>query len=84
MRVCLLIPFGISNYILGGSAVKFLDYAVGSIGILFQVVFYVYIGTTISSVTEVLNGHTSFDTPSIVGMSIGIVIAIFGVIFLSY
>jgi uncharacterized membrane protein YdjX (TVP38/TMEM64 family) len=84
MRVCLLVPFGISNYVLGGSAIRFLDYAVGSIGILFQVVFYVYIGTTISGVTEVLNGHSSFDTTTIVAMSLGIVIAVIGVIFVSY
>jgi uncharacterized membrane protein YdjX (TVP38/TMEM64 family) len=83
MRVCLLVPFGFSNYILGGTAIRFLDYAVGSIGVLFQVVFYVYIGTTISGITEVLNGHTSFDTPTIVAMSVGVVIAIVGVIFIS-
>jgi uncharacterized membrane protein YdjX (TVP38/TMEM64 family) len=35
MRICLLVPFGVSNYILGGSAVRFIDYAVGSIGLLF-------------------------------------------------
>lgn len=84
LRVCLLVPFGISNYVLGGSAVRFIDYAVGSIGILFQLVFYVYVGTTISGVTEVLNGHTSFDKTTIVAMSVGIVVAVFGVIFVSY
>ncbi len=84
MRVCLLVPFGLSNYILGGSAVRFLDYAVGSFGILFQVVFYVYIGTTISGITQIINGHTSFDTPTIVAMSIGIVIALVGVFFVSF
>ena len=83
MRVCLLVPFGFSNYILGGSAVRFVDYTVGSIGILFQVVFYVYIGTTISSVTEALSGHTSFDTTTIIAMSVGILVAVVGVIFVS-
>lgn len=84
MRVCLLVSFGISNFILGGTAVRFLDYAVGSIGVLFQVVFYVCIGTTISGITEVPNGHTSFDTPTIVAISVSIVIAIVGVIFVGF
>jgi len=64
--------------------VRFLDYAVGSFGVMFQVIFYVYIGTTISGITEVLNGHTSFDTSSIIAMSVGILIAIVGVIFISF
>lgn len=63
---------------------RFLDYAVGSFGVMFQVIFYVYIGTTISGITEVLNGHTSFDTSSIIAMSVGILIAIVGVIFISF
>ncbi len=63
---------------------RFLDYAVGSFGILFQAIFYVYIGTTISGITQIINGHTSFDTPTIVAMSIGIVIALVGVFFVSF
>ena len=35
MRICLLVPFGISNYVLRGSAVCLIDYAVGSLGLIF-------------------------------------------------
>ena len=83
MRVCLLVPFGVSNYVLGGSAVLLKDYAIGSLGLIFQSIFYVYIGTTISKVSEALNKGAGINTASIVGFSIGILIAIGGVVYIS-
>ncbi len=47
-------------------------------------VFYVYVGTTLSGVTEALSGHESFNTTSIIAMSIGIAVAIVGAVYVSY
>ena len=50
MRLSLLVPFNVSNYIFGGSAVKLTDYLLGTIGVLPIVLFFVYIGTTMSNI----------------------------------
>ena len=34
MRLSLLVPFNVSNYIFGGSAVKLRDYLFGTIGVV--------------------------------------------------
>ena len=49
MRLSLLVPFNVSNYIFGGSAVKLRDYLIGTIGVLPIALFFVYIGTTMSN-----------------------------------
>ena len=50
MRLSLLVPFNISNYVFGGSSVKYYDFIVGTIGLFPIVLFFVYIGTTMSSI----------------------------------
>ena len=50
MRLSLLVPFNVSNYIFGGSAVKLRDYLFGTIGVLPIALFLVYIGTTMSNI----------------------------------
>ena len=83
MRLCLLIPFNVCNYALGGSAVRFTDYLVGSLAVVVQNLLFVYIGTTISKVSDALSGGESLNTTSIVVMSFGILIALGGVIYVS-
>jgi uncharacterized membrane protein YdjX (TVP38/TMEM64 family) len=83
MRLCLLIPFNVSNYVLGGSAVRFTDYLVGSIAVAAQNLFFVYLGTTISKISDALSGGESLNTTSILVMSFGILIALSGVVYVS-
>lgn len=83
MRLCLLIPFNICNYVLGGSAVRFTDYLVGSIAVVVQNLFFVYIGTTISKISDALSGGETLNTTSIIVMSFGVLIALGGVIYVS-
>ena len=83
LRLCLLIPFNITNYVLGGSAVRFTDYLLGSLAVVVQNLFFVYIGTTISKISDALSGGGSLNTTSIIVMSFGVLIALGGVIYVS-
>ena len=83
LRLCLLIPFNITNYVLGGSAVRFTDYLLGSLAVVVQNLFFVYIGTTISKISDALSGGESLNTTSIIVMSFGVLIALGGVIYVS-
>jgi uncharacterized membrane protein YdjX (TVP38/TMEM64 family) len=49
MRMSLLIPFNFSNYIFGCSAIKYWQFALGTLGVLPLVCFLVYMGTTFSN-----------------------------------
>lgn len=50
MRLSLLVPFNFSNYVLGISAVKYRDFMIGTLGLFPIVLFFVYIGTTMSNI----------------------------------
>ena len=52
LRLSFLVPFNISNYVLGASAVKFKDFAIGTLALFPCSVFFVYVGTTISTLEE--------------------------------
>ena len=48
-----------------------------------QNLFFVYIGTTISKISDALSGGESLNTTSIIVMSFGVLIALGGVIYVS-
>jgi uncharacterized membrane protein YdjX (TVP38/TMEM64 family) len=62
MRLSLLVPFNVSNYVFGGSAVRFTDYLLGTIGVLPIALFFVYMGTTMSNIQDALSGKEKMTT----------------------
>ena len=50
MKLSLLIPSNLLNYVLGASAVKATDYVIGTSGILPVVIFFLYVGSTMSGI----------------------------------
>jgi uncharacterized membrane protein YdjX (TVP38/TMEM64 family) len=84
MRLSLLIPFNVSNYVLGGSGVQAKDFVIGTIGILPIVIFFVYLGSTMSSIQNFMNGNHGFTTFEIVMMSIGGVLVLCVLLIISH
>ena len=56
LRLCPLIPFNAFNYIMGITAVSLFDYVVGGFGMLPGTIAYVFIGTTVGSLTDLATG----------------------------
>jgi len=81
MRLSLLVPFNMSNYVFGASAVKVFDFIIGTFGLVPLVLFFVYIGTTMSNIEEVVSGTHEMSTSEIVIMVVGSCIAFSGLIF---
>jgi uncharacterized membrane protein YdjX (TVP38/TMEM64 family) len=50
MRLSLVIPFNISNYVLGASSVNIFHFVVGTLGVMPLVLFFVFLGTTMSDI----------------------------------
>ena len=57
MRLCPLIPYNAYNYILGVTSVSLRDFAIGGFGMIPGAFIYVFIGTTIGSIHEAVNGE---------------------------
>ena len=51
LRLCPLVPFNAFNYAMGITAVSFVHYALGGLGMIPGTVVYVFIGTTLGSIT---------------------------------
>lgn len=51
LRLCPLVPFNAFNYAMGITAVSFFDYAIGGFGMIPGTIVYVFIGTTLGSIT---------------------------------
>lgn len=84
MRLSLLVPFNVSNYIFGGSAVKLKDYLIGTIGVLPIALFFVYIGTTMSNIYDALSsGKEKITTLQIVVMVVGSLLSLSGIVYVS-
>lgn len=81
MRLSLLVPFNLSNYVFGISAVKYRDFAIGTLGLFPIVLFFVYIGTTMSNIHEAISGNAEVTTLEIVVMVFGTLIALTGLLY---
>ena len=57
MRLCPLIPYNAYNYILGVTSIRFVDFALGGLGMIPGALVYVFIGTTIGSINRAVNGN---------------------------
>jgi uncharacterized membrane protein YdjX (TVP38/TMEM64 family) len=75
-------PFNLLNYAYGLTGVRFRDYALGSlVGMLPGTVMYVYLGSLITSVTELTAGRASGGAPEQVfyfaGLAVTVVVTMY-------
>ena len=78
-----MIPFNMANLVLGTSSVTVQDYLVGTLFILPNCVFNVYLGTTIRNIEDAINGAYEIDTVQIVVYAIGGVLGLGTIIFMA-
>lgn len=83
IRVSFIIPSNVSNYVLGGTAVTFKDFTLGTSGTLPLVIFSVYVGSTMSNMMDYLDGKHSISTVEIVLSVLGGIAALIGLIITS-
>lgn len=50
MRFSLLVPFSLSNYVLGASSVNISHFIFGNFCLIPMALFYVYLGTTMQNI----------------------------------
>lgn len=81
IRLSLLVPFNLSNYVLGISAVKYVDFIIGTLGLFPIVLFFVYIGTTMSNIHEAVSGTLEMSNLEKVVMILGTFVALAGLIY---
>jgi uncharacterized membrane protein YdjX (TVP38/TMEM64 family) len=62
MRMSLLVPYNISNLLFGATAIPFVHYLLGTIGVLPIIIFYVYLGTTMSNIEAAISGKEPLTT----------------------
>lgn len=83
LRLCPLVPFSYFNYAMGITAVSFFDYAVGGLGMIPGTVTYVFVGTTIGSITDVATGNYDAGWAGITLLIVGSVLACAAIIYVS-
>ena len=83
MRLCPLIPYNAYNYILGITSVSLRDFAIGGIGMLPGAFVYVFIGTTIGSINEAVNGKFEHSTPFLLFLIAGTISALTAIAFIT-
>ena len=83
MRLCPLIPYNAYNYVLGVTSVKFRDFALGGIGMIPGAFMYVFIGTTIGSITDAVNGEFEHGPLFLVFLILGSISALLACTYLT-
>jgi len=83
LRLCPLVPFNAFNYCMGVTGVKFRDYAIGGIGMIPGTIVYVFVGTTISSITDAATGNYESSPATLALLIVGSVLACVLIIYIS-
>ena len=83
MRLCPIIPYNAYNYILGVTSVRFRDFAIGGIGMVPGAFVYVFIGTTIGSINEAVQGKFEHSNAFLIFLIVGSISAFLAIIYIS-
>jgi methionine-S-sulfoxide reductase len=69
---------------MGATACKFWDYSIGGVAMLPATIVFVFIGTTLASITDAVKGDYEGNTATLVLLIGGSVLALGGVFWISY
>lgn len=84
LRLCPLVPFSYFNYVMGITAVSFFDYSIGGFGMIPGTIVYVFVGTTIGSITDAATGNYDAGPAGLALLIVGSVLACVAIIYVSY
>lgn len=82
-RIVMLLPYPWLNYALGLTSVGTKDYVAGSnLGMILPYFLFVYLGTTVSNVTAIINGQVSLERNELIagGVALAIVLLVVALI----
>lgn len=82
LRLSPVIPFNFLNYFLGITGVTVKDYAIGGIGMFPGTIVYVYIGSTLSNISDVFGGGGD-NKATLILLIVGTVLAFFSIVYIS-
>lgn len=83
LRLCPLVPYNAFNYAMGITAVSFFDYAVGGLGMIPGTIVYVFIGTTLGSITQAATGDYDGGPAVLVMLIVGSILACVAIVWVS-
>ena len=76
LRLCPIVPFNLINYILGGTSITLKAYFLAGPGYIPICVAYVFLGTTIGSIADLVAGDYDGGATSFIILIVGCVVAI--------
>ena len=79
-RLSVIVPFNVSNYVLGSTSVSYADFANGTLYIMAMCAFIVYIGTTVSTIQEAIDGTHPASNIDVAIMIFSIIVAVIGIV----
>mgnify|MGYP001548875426 CR=1 FL=1 len=82
-RIVMLLPFPWLNYALGLTSVGTKDYVAGTnLGMILPYFLFVYLGTTVSNVTAIINGQVSLERNELIagGVALAVVLLVVALI----
>lgn len=77
MRLCPLVPFNAFNYVMGGTSISFRNYFLAGFGTIPICAVNVFVGTTIMSIKDVVDGNYDGGTASLVMLIVGCILTLF-------
>jgi len=83
LRLCPLVPFNAFNYLMGVTGVSFVNYAIGGVGMIPGTIVYVFVGSTLGSITQAATGDFSGGAATIVLLIVGCILACGAIIWIS-
>jgi uncharacterized membrane protein YdjX (TVP38/TMEM64 family) len=82
LRMCPLMPLTVLNYLLSLTNIRIEDYIIAMVGTIPIIMIFVYIGTTLSSIQDVIEGNYNKGSLTLILIIGGTIIGLVGVFFI--
>lgn len=80
MRLSLIVPYNVFNYVMGTTRIAFCDFVIGSLPMVFLSAVYVFLGCSLNDITDMINGEYKGSEAYKILLIIGIVLAVLFVV----